>query len=327
MIKRGIILSLLVIFISISTIYANADINESGFRDLKWKDDLQNFPEIYKDMILLDFDKNKKVKNYVRKNSSYSIYDNGFYPIYYQFWYDKFISVRAEFDSEKDTESFQNIYNKLVEKFGVPKKFESQKTNMEVSHWQTEDTGINLNYNANSKRGYLYIYSKTLQKEYFEFLKNEPDIIYSYKNQPGGFEKLFWGQTREDIQNQHGDNVIFKPNLKKDRLGEFIIQDDNDNFLGVPIISKTYEFFKEKFFCVYIYYKSDDNKETFEQIYKKLLEEYDEPSNGRYDKNENIQYYVWAGEKTYIIMYYFFNKKESYIFFVSKPLYDEKNIK
>ena len=96
--------------------------------------------------------------------------------------------------------------------------------------------------------------------------------------------------------------------------------------MGVPILNKTYSFWQDKFYCTYIYYNSDNDKETLNKLYQKLVEKYDEPSKGRFDESLNARYYVWEGEQTHIMLYYFLNKKESYIFFVSKEIYDEQDI-
>jgi hypothetical protein len=314
-----------------SVVCAQSAITEEGFRNFTWGDSLQQFETNSAQMLLLDFDRDKQLTKYICTNESHAIYDIGFYPIYYHFWQDKFVAVRAYFNGENNAGVFQHLYDSLVAQFGVSEKVEaSQNQGEEVIYWQTEKTGIRLVYNQTSKKGYLYIYSKQLyiyskqlQSDYAAFVKSLPKASNDYKNQPNGFESIEWGRTLPELKNEQ---VLFRVNKKTTLMGEFVKENDSKTFMTVPIVSKTYDFWQDKFFSAYVHYKSNDDKETFHKLYEKLVGKYGEPANGRYDPAEDAQYYVWPGDKTHILLYYFFKQKESYVFFVSKKLYDEKSL-
>ncbi len=316
--KRGflfsVILCLLISFSFVSNAFAENAIKNSGFQDVNWGASLK---DTTKEFILLDFDTNKKLYNYISKEESYFVYDVGFYPIYYQFWNDKFVAVRAYFNVEKDAESFQRLYNNLVSQFGIAAKIENN-SGEDIVFWQTEDVYVRLNYNLSAKKGYLYVYNKKLQNDYARFLdamgKNESD----YKNQPQGFEGIKWGAEIKELKKVGKD---FKANNKSERLGEFILVGDAKTFMDVPIIEKRYSFWQNQLLAVYVHYKNDANKDL---IYQKIKSEYGEPTNGRYDLAKKMQYYIWAGEKTHIILYDFVEKRESFVLFASKELYERQ---
>lgn len=322
MFNKKTLLLFLILFVFSTNVYAKEGaLNENGFRDMKWGESLQEITDKGIDFVELDFDTNKKLFIYIRKNDLYSIYDTHFSPIYYYLWNDKLVAVRAEFNSEKDSKAFQRIYDGLVSDFGIGKKPSSQNnTDDDLTSWQNENTAITLDYTNKDKTGILFIYSHVLQKEYADFLKTLPKSPPDYKNQPQGFADKKWGILADDLK---AKGVHLIANKNKNILGDYSIANDENTFMGIPATKITYGFWEDKLWSAYVYYKNQD----FDKIYRKLKELYGMPVNGRFENSTNTRYYVWPGETTYIIVYQLLNQKESYIFFASKELYDlqEKN--
>ena len=324
--KRVIFLSVLLLLFCNAVAFANTDdktIHENGFRELNWGESIDAFSQKGIEFAELNFDRNKKLFNYMRRVESYSIYETGFYPIYYHFWDDKFVAVRAYFNAEKDTGAFQRIYDSLAARFGVSQTLDSTNTQEEPIFWRAGQTSIILHYNMTTKMGSIYIFNPQLQNEYSTFVKSLPAQPLTYQNQPDGFSDMAWGKTFEELKSE---GKKFKVNKKDSIVGDFTLDGDNNDFLGVPVIRKTYSFWEKQLFCAYVHYQSGDEKAAFNKIYGKMNEEYGLPTYGRYSEAEKAYYYTWPGESTYILLYYFLDKKESYVFFTSKPLYDKQTV-
>lgn len=299
----------------------NADVITShGIENIAWQTSLTELQQQNISFTPLDFDRKKKLFIYKKDaETTFHFANVDFYATRYYFWDDRFAALKCFFDSEKTHDAFQQIYNTLISKYGLPQKqTENAEKNEQSLYWQTDNTGIKMTYYPEVKAGEIYIYSIDLNLEYVEFVRNMPGEIPSYLNEPDGFNNIAWG-TEKDTIILNGQKLV--PNNLENILGDYTFAKYPKKFLDTNIKNITYNFFEGQLTSAYVYYKTADT----DTIFEKLTESYGLPASGRYNETTKTYTYYWAGNKTFILLVHDLSSKNSYIYFTSKTMQDKMN--
>lgn len=300
---------------------ANTDvIGAQGVLDIPWQTSLDELQQQNITFSQLDFDRKKKLFIYNREAANTFLLGNvEFYSTRYYFWDDKFAAVKGFFDGEKSSDVFQQVYNALIARFGLPQKQTEDALIGEQSfYWQTDKTGIKMTYYPEVKAGNIYIYSIDLNLQYVDFIRNMPGELPTYPNEPAGFNNIAWGTPREQII-ENGQKLVPSKNITI--LGDYVFAKYSKKFLDTNIRYITYNFFEDQLSAAYIYYKTVDN----DKIAEKLVELHGLPTSGRYNETNNTYTYYWQGNQTYILLVSSPDAKDSYIYFTSKTIHDKMN--